>query len=69
LNLKCDFLVSKFAFEWVNLYRYNLDELAGYTFRLGQLFRTMDKGMEVRAVHVVNAVTRSLKGPGFNPGS
>jgi hypothetical protein len=23
LNLKCDILVSKFAFKWVNLYRYN----------------------------------------------
>jgi hypothetical protein len=22
LNLRCDFLVSKFAFTWVNLYRY-----------------------------------------------
>ena len=23
LNLKCDILVSKFAFKWVNLYRYD----------------------------------------------
>jgi hypothetical protein len=22
LSLKCDFLVSKFTFKWVNLYRY-----------------------------------------------
>jgi hypothetical protein len=33
------------AFTEVLLLGRNLDELAGYTFRLGQLFRTMDKGL------------------------
>jgi hypothetical protein len=27
LSLKCDFLVSKFAFKWVNLCRYAKDQL------------------------------------------
>jgi hypothetical protein len=26
LNLKCDFLVSKFAFKWVSLCRYSTEE-------------------------------------------
>ena len=33
------------AFTEVLLLGRNLDELAGYTYRLGQLFRTMDEGM------------------------
>ena len=29
LNLKCDILVSKFAFKWVNMYRYAEGRLVG----------------------------------------
>ena len=31
MNLKCDILVSKFAFKWVNLYRYIEDAISGAT--------------------------------------
>ena len=61
MNLKYDIVVSKFAFKWVNLCRYDLvqgvDELGHF-----------EKVLNEVGLHKSNAeLTHSLKPPGFNP--